>query len=54
MEQPAFNFDDFKKWSQNKPIVVESDMEEFIMAEAKDFVITGIENASSATGLNIE
>ena len=29
-------------------------MDEFIMAEAKDFVISGIEKASSAAGLNIE
>ena len=42
MELPSFNIDDFKKWAQNKPIVVvinnftfinqfqESDMEDFI------------------------
>ena len=29
-------------------------MEEFIKNEAKDFVITGIEKASSGAGLNIE
>ena len=29
-------------------------MEEFIIGEAKEFVVTGIEKASSASGLNIE
>ena len=45
MELPPFNIDDFNKWKQNKVYVVESDMDEAIRVEAKDFITSGIDKA---------
>ena len=54
MELPEINMDDFDKWKVSKAIIIETDMEEQVQAEAKDCVTTGIEKASGAQGLNIE
>ena len=54
MEIGDIDKSDFKKWSTGLAIVVNSDMEELVQAEAKDCVTTGIEKASTAAGLNVE
>eukprot|EP00347_Sterkiella_histriomuscorum_P012699 403367559 len=54
MELPALNLDDFTKWKQGFPIVKETDMDEDIATEAKEFVTSGIEKASGQFGINIE
>jgi dynein light chain 4 len=54
MEVLPFNLDDFTKWKQGQAIVRETDMDDTIRQEAKDFVISGIEKASGQFGINIE
>ena len=64
IELPPLNLDDFKKWKNQTAIVKvrartelssqETDMDEIVKIEAKDAVVTGIEKASGAHGINIE
>jgi len=65
MELPPINLEDFTKWKTGMAIVKviylnclislqETDMDDMIKGEAKDFVISGIEKASGQFGINIE
>ncbi len=54
MELPPFNLEDFTKWKTNQAIIKDTDMDELIKVEAKEFVISGIEKASGQFGVNIE
>ena len=46
MELPPFNLDDFTKWKTGQAIIKDTDMDDVIKVEAKEFVISGIEKAS--------
>ena len=54
MENIEIDMGDFQKWAISKPIIVETDMEELVQQEARETVVSGIEKASGATGLNVE
>eukprot|EP00806_Schmidingerella_arcuata_P008230 Macronucleus_8580.p3 GENE.Macronucleus_8580~~Macronucleus_8580.p3 ORF type:complete len:106 (+),score=8.16 Macronucleus_8580:1-318(+) len=55
MELPAF-FDpiDFKKFTDGKTIVKDTDMDPLVENEAKLHITNGIEKASTATGVDIK
>ena len=54
MEVPPINMEDFNRWKGQQGIVKYSDMNDHMNNEAKDFVSTGIEKASGATGVNYQ
>ena len=54
MELPAFDPIDFKKFTDGKTIVKDTDMDPIVENEAKLHITNGIEKASSATGVDIK
>ena len=54
MELPAFDPIDFKKFTDGKTIVKDTDMDPIVEDEAKLHITNGIEKASSATGVDIK
>ena len=54
LELPEVNIEDFTKWAQKTAIIKESDMEQQMQIDARDFVTMGIEKSSGASGVNIE
>ena len=54
MESIEVDMGDFSKWAISKPIIVETDMEDQVQQEAREAVVSGIEKAQGANGLNIE
>merc|ERR1712051_832845 len=54
MELPAFDPIDFKKFTDGKTIVKDTDMDPLVENEAKLHITNGIEKASGAAGVDIK
>ena len=54
MELPPFDPVDFKKFTDGKSVVKDSDMDKLVLDEAIQHIAAGIEKASGATGVDIK
>ena len=51
---PPFDHEAFNKWTLQTPVIVHTDMEEQMLNEAKEQVVTGFEKFSSGSGVNTQ
>ena len=52
VELPPFDIEFFNKWKQSNSIVKECDMDEAMIVDVKDHIITGIEKMTTSDGVD--
>ena len=52
VELPPFDIEFFNKWKQSNSIVKECDMDDAMIVDVKDHIITGIEKMTTSDGVD--